>query len=164
MYAERGPVIRHKACDEFDEVEIRHKACDVLGDLSAAVEKGDEFNRFSPFLSWSHYRTLTKIDHKNERLFYEIEAEKEGWSVPYLQKQINSFLFARLFKSKDKEGVMQLSRDLTRYIFFSISIIQDEQLSLNKYQKLKQGLMQDLLIGKKEVVTDPEDYKEVACA
>ncbi len=34
---------------------------------------------------------------------------------------------------------------------------------LLKIRALKQGLMQDLLTGKKEVVPDPEDYKEVTC-
>ncbi|MEA2113503.1 MAG: DUF1016 N-terminal domain-containing protein, partial [Patescibacteria group bacterium] len=45
---------------------------------------------FSPSLSWSHYRTLSKVEHKNERLFYEIEAEKEGWSVPVLERERRS--------------------------------------------------------------------------
>ena len=62
-------------------------------------------------LSWSHYRTLSKVEHKNERLFYEIEAEKEGWSVPVLERQIHSFLFARLLKSKDKNGVLKLATE-----------------------------------------------------
>lgn len=126
-YIDREPVIRHLPGDKSGETEkprehrgeitgnegpeIHHKPCDVLDDLGAAVEKSGEINGFSPLLSWSHYRTLTKVDNMNERLFYEIEAEKETWSVPHLQRQINTFLFARLLKSKDKEGVMQLSRD-----------------------------------------------------
>ena len=85
-----------------------HKACGVLGDLSLSIEKSDLIQGFSPALSWSHYRTLTKVDNKNERLFYEIEAEKEGWSVPVLERQIHSFLFARLLKSRDKNGVLEL--------------------------------------------------------
>jgi predicted nuclease of restriction endonuclease-like (RecB) superfamily len=47
-------------------------------------------------LSWSHYRTFTKVEHKNECLFYEIEDENEGWSIPVLERQIHSFLVARL--------------------------------------------------------------------
>lgn len=47
----------------------------------------------------------------NERLFYEIEAEKEGWEVEDLKRQIHSFLFARLLKSKNKIAVMQLTRE-----------------------------------------------------
>jgi hypothetical protein len=90
---------------------IHHKACDVLDDLSLAVEKSDFIQGFSPALSWSHYRTLTKVKNKNERLFYEIEAEKEGWSVPVLERQIHSFLFARLLKSRDKDGVLKLATE-----------------------------------------------------
>ena len=128
IYQDRELVIRkrHKACDQSEKAEkfpkpggkctanqeagIRHKPCDVLDDLSIAIEKSSEIDGFSPLLSWSHYRTLTKVENKNERLFYEIEAEQEGWSVPHLQRQINTFLFARLLKSRDKKGVMQLTR------------------------------------------------------
>jgi predicted nuclease of restriction endonuclease-like (RecB) superfamily len=88
---------------------IHHKACDVLDDLSIAIDKSSHIQGFSPALSWSHYRTLTKVENKNERLFYEIEAEKEGWSVPVLERQIHSFLFARLLKSRDKNGVLKLA-------------------------------------------------------
>jgi len=91
--------------------KIRHKACGVLDDLSLAVEKSEALQGFSPLLSWSHYRTLSKVEHKNERLFYEIEAEKEGWSVPALERQIHSFLFARLLKSRDKNGVLKLATE-----------------------------------------------------
>ena len=94
-----------------DSVEKLHKPCGVLDDLSLAVEKSDSIQGFSPALSWSHYRTLSKIKNKNERLFYEIEAGKKGWSVPVLERQIHSFLFARLLKSRDKNGVLKLATE-----------------------------------------------------
>jgi predicted nuclease of restriction endonuclease-like (RecB) superfamily len=78
--------------------------------MGLAVEKSDAVQGFSPILSWSHYRTLTKVENRSERQFYEIEAEKEGWSVPVLERQIHTLLFARLLKSRDKEGVMALTR------------------------------------------------------
>lgn len=111
VYANREPKIRHKACGESADGEKLHKACGVLDDLSLAVEKSSSIRGFSPALSWSHYRVLTKVENKNERLFYEIEAEKEGWSVPVLERQIHSFLFARLLKSRDKEGVLKLAAE-----------------------------------------------------
>ena len=114
-YADRLPEISHKACDELllpdSQQRIHHKACDVLDDLCLAVEKSSHIQGFSPALSWSHYRTLSKVENKNERLFYEIEAEKEGWSVPVLERQIHSFLFARLLKSRDKNGVLKLATE-----------------------------------------------------
>ena len=112
-YTNRAPVICHKACDELTRTKTalkkHHKPCDVLGEMSMSIEKSDSIQGFSPVLSWSHYRTLAQVEHKNERLFYEIEAEKEGWSVPVLQRQIHTFLFARLLKSRDKEGVLDLA-------------------------------------------------------
>jgi len=111
VYSNRKPEILHKGCGELISGEKLHKPCGVLDDLSFAVEKSDSIQGFSPILSWSHYRALTKVEHKNERLFYEIEAEKEGWSVPVLERQIHSFLFARLLKSRDKDGVLQLAAE-----------------------------------------------------
>jgi predicted nuclease of restriction endonuclease-like (RecB) superfamily len=64
---------------------------------------------FSDRLSWSHYRTLTKVEHPAARVFYEIEAERSGWSVPHLERQIHTQLFARLLKSRDKAGVLDLA-------------------------------------------------------
>jgi hypothetical protein len=60
VYSNREPKIRHKACGELISGEKLHKACGVLGDLSLAVEKSEDIQGFSPSLSWSHYRTLTK--------------------------------------------------------------------------------------------------------
>ena len=77
-------------------------------EISLSTEKQEKDLGFSPELGWSHYRNLMNVENRNERLFYEIEAEKEGWEVKQLQRQIHSFLFARLLKSKDKKGVMEL--------------------------------------------------------
>ncbi len=108
------PEIPHKPCGESESKQnnlMGPPSSDVFDSLNVAVEKSDVIKGFSPALSWSHYRTLAKVKHENERLFYEVEAEKEGWSVPELERQIHSLLFARLLKSKDKEAVMALSTE-----------------------------------------------------
>ncbi len=114
-YAERLPEIHHMACDESDRLDgisqNHHMACDVLEDMNLAVQKSECTRGFSPVLSWSHYRALTKVENRNERLFYEIEAEKESWNVEHLERQINTFLFARLLKSRDKVGLIKLTRE-----------------------------------------------------
>jgi predicted nuclease of restriction endonuclease-like (RecB) superfamily len=79
--------------------------------MSLAVETTRYRRSFSPNLGWSHYQVLMTVENPNERLFYEIEAEKESWDVEQLKHQIYTFLFARLLKSKDKDGVMALVRD-----------------------------------------------------
>ncbi len=44
-------------------------------------------------LSWSHYRTLLRVDKLAARAFYEIEAVDNHWSARELERQINSLLY-----------------------------------------------------------------------
>ncbi|RLD56378.1 MAG: hypothetical protein DRJ01_15335 [Bacteroidetes bacterium] len=60
-------------------------------------------------LSWSHYLFLMKIDNLDERKFYEIEAQNNGWSLRELQRQFDTALFERLVLSRDEKGVKELS-------------------------------------------------------
>jgi predicted nuclease of restriction endonuclease-like (RecB) superfamily len=62
-----------------------------------------------PNLSWTHYRTLLRVDKADARAFYEIEAIKTHWSARELERQINSLLYERLALSKDKRGLMKLA-------------------------------------------------------
>lgn len=64
-----------------------------------------------PNLSWTHYRTLLRVENLNARAFYEIEALKNNWSARELERQISSLLFERLAKSTDKAGLMQLATE-----------------------------------------------------
>lgn len=109
-YSDRQPEIRQIGSGEFGPAGKRHTQSGVLADMSQSVEQTDRIRGFSPSLGWSHYQALMGVDNPNERLFYEIEAEKEGWEVKHLQRQIHSFLFARLLKSKDKAAVMAFTR------------------------------------------------------
>jgi predicted nuclease of restriction endonuclease-like (RecB) superfamily len=65
--------------------------------------------RLHPNLSWTHYRTLLRVDKSDVRAFYEIESLKNNWSARELERQINSLLYERLALSKDKKGLMKLA-------------------------------------------------------
>jgi len=65
--------------------------------------------RLHPNLSWTHYRTLLRVEKPEARSFYEIEAIKNNWSARELERQINSLLYERLALSRDKQGLMQLA-------------------------------------------------------
>ena len=66
----------------------------------------------SPFtLSWSHYVVLMRIESDVERHFYEIECQKQNWSVRQLQRQYSSSLYERLALSRNKDEVMRLSQE-----------------------------------------------------
>jgi predicted nuclease of restriction endonuclease-like (RecB) superfamily len=64
-----------------------------------------------PGLGWTHYRALLKVARREARGFYEIEAVKSSWSGRQLERQINSLLFERLLKSRDKAGVLALASE-----------------------------------------------------
>ncbi len=62
-------------------------------------------------LSWSHFCELIKLDDELERNFYEKQIENENWNIETLKRQMNSSLFLRLAASKDKQGILDLSRE-----------------------------------------------------
>ncbi len=107
--ADRQPKIRHEPRDESGPSQKRHASSDESAALTATPRSGARLEGFSSRLSWTHYRTLTKVAHAAERTFYEIEAEVGNWSVPHLERQIHTHLFASLLKSRDKAGVMDLA-------------------------------------------------------
>jgi Uncharacterized conserved protein len=61
-------------------------------------------------LSWSHYLVLMRIENPDERRFYEIEAAESGWGLEELKRQFKSSLYERLALSRDKKGVLELSK------------------------------------------------------
>ena len=77
--------------------------------LQAPGKESWQPGRLHPNLSWTHYRTLLRVDLPEARAFYEIEAIRNNWSARELERQINSLLFERLSKSKDKAGLMKLA-------------------------------------------------------
>jgi predicted nuclease of restriction endonuclease-like (RecB) superfamily len=107
-YRDRVPEIRHITSGDLATVDPAASGS-VLGDLERAGQVAEASRGFSPLLAWSHYRALMTVESEPERLFYEIEAERERWSVPHLRRQIETRLFLRLLKSRDKAGVMALA-------------------------------------------------------
>lgn len=64
----------------------------------------------SAILSWSHFVVLLGISDNKARRFYEKQAIIENWSKRELERQIDASLFERLALSRDKKGVLQLSK------------------------------------------------------
>ena len=51
-------------------------------------------------LSWTHYRLLVRIEDVTQREFYERECVDAGWTSRQLERQINSFYYARLLATQ----------------------------------------------------------------
>ena len=70
---------------------------------------GEPRKGFHPDLSWSHYRALMRVENEHSRSFYELEAARNGWTIRQLDRQIHSFYYELLLKSRDKAGMMGLA-------------------------------------------------------
>lgn len=81
-----------------------------IHDMRRFYLKYQKWQTVSAKLSWSHYVELLGIEDDLERNFYEKQCVSERWSVRELQRQINSVLFHRIALSKDKKGVLELSK------------------------------------------------------
>lgn len=89
---------------ETSSIPVTHKI------LHAPDSKSWQPGQLHPNLSWTHYRALLRVDRPFARPFYEIETVNNNWSAREMERQINSLLFERLAKSKDKAGLMRLAR------------------------------------------------------
>ncbi len=122
-----GEQIRHTLCDEFK----------TQGQLN-------------PDLSWSHYRLLTRIESPQARSFYEIETDKNQWSVRELERQVSNLLFERLALSRDKLGLMALATE-GQEIQSPLDIIKDpvvlEFLGLPESPRLVESTLEESLLG-----------------
>lgn len=106
--------------------------------------------QLSPHLSWTHYRRLLRVGRAEARDFYEIEAIRNAWSARELERQINSLLFDRLAKSRDKKGLMRLATR-GQEIMRPMDALKDpmvlEFLGLPESPQLVESKLEQALIG-----------------
>ena len=79
-------------------------------------------------LSFTHFVELLRKDDPLERLFYEVEAIKNNWSVRELERAMNTALYIRTGLSKDK-----------KYFRFQVSSESTEERSLGRFHQERDG-------------------------
>ena len=92
-----------------DLLPIQHAVRVISDESLSTTENTWQVGKLHSGLSWTHYRTLLKVERQTARDFYEIETIRNGWSARQLERQIASLLFDRLLKSRDKAGVLSLA-------------------------------------------------------
>lgn len=126
-------------------LSIHHALRGESGDLPSDWAPG----RLHPGLSWTHYRTLLKVDRRAARDFYEIETVKNGWSARQLERQVGSLLFFRLLKSRDKQGVLSLANE-GQSVVTPIDAVKDpyvlEFLDLPESHRLQESRIEEALL------------------
>ena len=66
-------------------------------------------------LTWSHYRSLLRVDNKDARDWYLKEAASQMWSTRTLDRNIASQYYFRLLKSQDKQAVEDEMKQKTKF-------------------------------------------------
>ena len=109
-------------------------------------------------LSWSHCRTLLKVQDDNIRLWYLQECVSENWTVRQLDRQINTLFYERMLASHDKETVRQeiqhsvpielTPREIIRnpYVLDFIGIPQGEHFLENDLEQMLISKLQHFLL------------------
>lgn len=67
-----------------------------------------------PNLSWTHFRSLLRVDEDDARYWYLFEAAREMWSTRTLDRNISSQYYYRLLQSPKKEKVIAEMQSLTK--------------------------------------------------
>lgn len=83
----------------FDERNLRH--------MRAFYQAFPIWNALRTELSWTHYRTLLKVDSDSARQWYMNEAVTQNWSTRALERQIGTLYYERLLASQDRAAVEQ---------------------------------------------------------
>ena len=129
---------------------VRRKSVGALEIQHAVRDESWRPGRLNPNLSWTHYRSLLRVNRAEARAFYEIEAAGNAWSARELERQITSLLFDRLVKSRDKKGLMKLAtrgQEMVRPIDALKDPMVLEFLDLPESLRLVESKLEQALIG-----------------
>ncbi|MFZ2655251.1 MAG: PDDEXK nuclease domain-containing protein [Victivallales bacterium] len=105
--------IQHPVGTKSSLAQIPHPTGAELAPVPKSHPAGDELTQgFSPQLSWSHYRALMRVENRDTRDFYEREAIAGNWDKRTLERQIHSYYYERILKSRKPEKMLSEGRNL----------------------------------------------------
>lgn len=81
----------------FDERNLRN--------MRAFFQVFPIWNAVRTELSWTHYRTLLRVEDEQARRWYMDETAAQNWSSRALERQIGTLYYERLLASRDREPV-----------------------------------------------------------
>lgn len=61
-----------------------------------------KWNALRPELTWTHYRTLIRVENERARLYYMNEAALQNWSTRALDSQIERLTYERILSSQNQ--------------------------------------------------------------
>ncbi len=102
-------------------------------------------------LSWTHYRSLLRVEKPQAREFYIAEAISNNWGTRALDRQINSLYYERILSSGKREPVVDEMKEYTRKLHPE-DILKDpyvlEFLQLKENKSFVESELEQALIDK----------------
>ncbi len=81
----------------FDERNLRH--------MRGFYQYFPIWNAVRTELSWTHYRTLLRVESEIARHWYMHETANQNWTTRSLERQIGTLYYERLLASRDRDAV-----------------------------------------------------------
>ena len=104
-----------------------------------------------PELTWTHYRTLMRVEEEHIRKFYMEEAIKGNWSVRQLERQISTCFYSRLIANKSKLELIDINDSKVLDNYSPNMVIKDpymlEFLGLENKTNYMEKELEDALIN-----------------
>ena len=121
---------------------------------SGSLSKSSAHSRFPASIGWTHYLVLLRITNPAARAFYELEATRERWTVPQLERQITALLFERLTKHRNPDEVRALARD-GQHVATPADVIKDpfvlEFLDVREHPAMLERDIEQAIIDRLEI-------------
>ena len=101
-------------------------------------------------LTWTHYRSLLRVESEEARNWYLEESIRNQWSGRQLDRQISTLYYERLLMSQDKAAVRQEADEKLSKVD-PVEFIKDpyvlEFLGMKDYPALRESELEQALIG-----------------
>jgi predicted nuclease of restriction endonuclease-like (RecB) superfamily len=104
-------------------------------------------------LTWTHYKSLIRVENQNARSWYAKEAAEQNWSTRALERQIHSLYYERLLMSRDRTTVTEEMQQKTASLAPTPQdFIKDpyvlEFLGIPDNHKFREAELEQAIIGK----------------
>ena len=126
----------------FDERNLRN--------MRAFFQVFPIWNAVRTELSWTHYRTLLRVESETARQWYMNEAAVQNWSSRALERQIGTLYYERLLASRDRAPVEAEALSNTNALSSPRDLVRDpvvlEFLGLPGAGRVLEGNLEQALI------------------
>ncbi len=107
-------------------------------------------------LTWTHYRSIMRLDNPDARQYYITEAANQNWGTRQLDRNINTMYYERLLSTKNKKEMLLKQNDMEKaspqdiikdpYVLEFLSIKSPKEYSENELESAIISNLQEFLL------------------